>query len=89
MDPSRSYLHFLVDEEIDAGFIPFGKTSGLVVYETTDHALKISMRSSNEISFQVYHPKGSSFVCIEPLSTKNPRDLNLKSSSISIDIELL
>ncbi len=45
--------------------------------------------ASQENCWQLYHPAGASFVCIEPLSAQNPRRANLSVSSISINLEIL
>lgn len=44
---------------------------------------------SEENCFQLYHPKDASFVCIEPISAKDPRHSNLTVSSISINLKIL
>lgn len=40
----------------------------------------------DESSWQLYHPEHESFVCIEPLSAKNPRKPQLKSSHLQVKI---
>jgi hypothetical protein len=44
--------------------------------------------NSQENSWQLYHPLGASFVCIEPLSAQDPRHPNLTASSIDIVISV-
>ena len=86
-----SYLHLPLDQEIDAGFLPkenshFGKftlTTGnyqLVVQATP--------QENSELSFQIYHPKDASFVCIEPISATNPRSELPKQGNLIIDIKI-
>ncbi len=86
-DPSALFLD--LNQELDFGFLPLDKTQGTILYQSNEYSLRFHLRAPQEISFQVYRPKESSYICIEPLSTKNPRDLNSKSSSISISIDIL
>jgi len=44
---------------------------------------------SAENSWQLYHPKNAPFVCIEPISSQDPRHPNLTVSSIKVEIEIL
>jgi hypothetical protein len=41
-----------------------------------------------ENAWQLYHPKGASFVCIEPVSAQDPRHPNLTVSSLSIQLHV-
>lgn len=43
---------------------------------------------SQENSWQLYHPQGASFVCIEPLSSKDPKHPNLSVSALCIALEI-
>jgi hypothetical protein len=59
-------------------------------YWTQNHPVKTSFVSQNEeCSWQLWHPNGASFVCIEPISSQDPRHPNLTVSSIKIDLEII
>jgi hypothetical protein len=84
-------LHLNLDEEADFGFIPLlHNQAGTVTLHTPDHELnlQISPQENSEVSFQVYHPKGASFVCIEPISAKNPRGFLPKQGNLIVDIQI-
>lgn len=84
-------LVFPLDKEADYTFFPApDPLSGKIHLETTEYELIVSYQSiSQENSWQLYHPKGASFVCIEPNSAQDPRHPNLSVSSIGIQLEIL
>jgi hypothetical protein len=43
---------------------------------------------SQENCWQLYHPEGASYVCIEPVSSQDPRHPNLSVSSINLRLEI-
>lgn len=45
--------------------------------------------SSQENSWQLYHPEGASFVCIVPITSQDPWHPNLTVSSIGISLEII
>ncbi len=60
---------------------------GNITLETSEYLLEINSSSLNqENCWQLFHPAGSSYVCIEPLSAQDPRHPNLTVSSINIEI---
>lgn len=85
------FFHYDAKEEIDAGFYPFPDAlAGQILYETATHSIKISYSCDNqENSWQLWHPSGASFVCIEPLSAKIPQKPILSVSKIKILISIL
>lgn len=90
-DKEAQCLVFDLSEEADYGFRPLSNDhSGRVMLETSNYQLRIGYQAENEEhSWQLYSPKDASFVCIEPLSAKNPRDVVQNSSKIKIHIEIL
>lgn len=84
-------LVFDLSQESDFGFFPFpNPLQGSVFLETTSHQMKVEYAGENEEnSWQLWHPKGASFVCIEPLSAKNPRSPCLSESHLKILISIL
>ncbi len=83
-------LLFDATQESDFGFIPKSKNGFFeILYENADYTLKIRFQTeSEEASFQIYHPKDASYICIEPLSAKDPKNPMLKSSRLKILLEL-
>jgi hypothetical protein len=84
-------LHFDLKNQSDFGFLPnTTDNTGEAILTTPSHSLKISYKAaSDEHAFQLYHPKDSSFVCIEPVSAKNPRSPAGNSHRLKVKIEIL
>ena len=84
-------LTFDLDQDADFGFR--GNTapdSAEIVLETENYKLLTRYRAcSEESSWQLYHPKGASFVCIEPLSAKEPRKPILSVSWLETELQIL
>jgi hypothetical protein len=76
----------LGNEEYDHGFFPFPDPAKCAIeLETAEYTLRTKYRSKNqENSWQLFHPKGSSFVCVEPLSAQYPKRPILTVSTIEI-----
>lgn len=86
----EGWLEFDLKNAADFGFLPSKDYGGEVFLNTKSHNLKVSYEGKDdEISWQLFSPKNSSFACIEPLSTKNPRKLEAKSSGFIAKIEIL
>lgn len=80
-------------DEIDFGFVPSMQEFSpyhRITLVSPENILHIDYTSSNEedTSWQLYHPKGSSFVCIEPLSSLTPRSPKLCESNLQVKINL-
>lgn len=88
---SQNELTFDLNEEADFTFRPFPNVlQGSILLDAIDYRLKTQYRCHNEEnSWQLYHPKQSSFVCIEPVSAADPRHPNLTVSSLKIHLEIL
>lgn len=80
-----------LSESVDANFHPFPNPLQGEITLTTDEYQLITkyQNQSQENSWQLYHPKDASFVCIEPLSAQDPRHPNLTVSSIAIQLSIL
>ncbi len=84
-------LFFPLEGAMDANYRPSpDPLHGVIWLETETYRLKTSYKCPcAENSFQIYHPEGASFVCIEPVSSQDPHHPNLTASSLSIDLEIL
>ena len=83
-------LTFDLAHEADHTFYPFPHPrEGSILLDAETYRLQTKYTCvSQENSWQLYHPKGASFVCIEPLSSQDPRHPNLTVSSLSIHLEI-
>lgn len=85
-------LQLKIDPEFEAdfGFRPAGNAfEGQIELFTSQYRLEIDYQSAGEEhAWQVYHPKDATFVCIEPVSAKNPREAKSKSASLQIQIKV-
>lgn len=84
-------LKLSCDQSIDCTFFPFpDPLGGHILLDAGAHRLLTKYSClCNENSWQLYHPAGSSFVCIEPISSQDPRHPNLTVSSLHIDLQIL
>lgn len=78
-------------EPCDYGFLPYpGPLNGAIELKTKSYKIRVQYScNTEENSMQVWHPEGASFVCLEPLSAKNPRQSQLKQSQLKILISIL
>lgn len=84
-------LRFDLKESADFTFSPSpDPLHAEILLETSEYTLRTAYSCiCQENSWQLYHPKGASFVCIEPVSSQDPRHPNLTVSSLTIDLEIL
>jgi len=84
-------LSFDLSQEADYGFYPFSNPLETEIFlHAHDYTLKVRYSCGNqENSWQLYHPKDSTFVCIEPLSAKDPRHPHQKASHLSVLISII
>lgn len=92
-DATKHKLHFDASQESDFGFKPILQPDHpyhLICLKGSSHLLHIEYTSSNEeeTSWQLYHPKEASFVCIEPLSALNPRKPILTNNNLQLKISV-
>ncbi len=87
----QHHLRFDLNREADFTFRPHpNPLSGDILLETESYHLRTRYSSvCEENCWQLYHPKGSTFVCIEPISAQDPRHPNLSVSSLEIHLEIL
>lgn len=83
-------LKFNLTEPANYTFYPHpNPREGHITLETETYKLITRYNCvSQENSWQLYHPKDASFVCIEPLSAQDPRHPNLTVSSLRIHLDI-
>lgn len=83
-------LTFPMEQAADYTFYSYpDPCEGQIKLVTTTHTLSVSYKSvSQENSWQLYHPQGASFVCIEPISAQDPHHPNLTVSGIRVLINI-
>jgi galactose mutarotase-like enzyme len=88
---SQHQLRWDLDQPADYTFYPFfDPLNAKILLDAGTYKLQVSYSSiCQENSWQLYHPKGASFVCIEPLSAQLPRRPNLTVSSINVLLKIL
>lgn len=88
---NQQVLTFDLSNAADYTFFPFPEASGgKIILDAGDYRLQTTYKSpSQENCWQLYHPQGASFVCIEPLSSQDPRHPNLSVSSLKIALEFV
>ncbi len=84
-------LIYPASEPFDFGFQPYpDPLHGMMELKTGNHRVQVNYWSDNEEnSIQMWHPEGASFVCMEPLSAKDPRKPKLTVSRLKILISVL
>ncbi len=84
-------LTFPLNEAADYGFRPArNPLAGAIQLHTSEYTLSTHYQCTNaENSWQLYHPEGASFVCIEPMSALNPRKPRLSVSGLEIDLAIV
>lgn len=84
-------LKFDLSREADFTFRPHpNPLVGNVLLETETYHLRTRYTCMcEENSWQLYHPKDATFVCIEPISAQDPRHPNLTVSRLNIHLEIL
>ena len=90
-DENSGQLSFSLNQEADYTFRPFPNLlKGEISLKLDGYTLLTTYESNSaENSWQLWRPKNSSFVCIEPVSALDPRHPNLTVSSIRIRLELI
>lgn len=83
-------LSFDLTQAADYTFHPFpNPLAAEIILQTDEYKLVTSYKClSQENCWQLYHPQGATFVCIEPLSAQDPRHPNLTVSSLDINLEI-
>lgn len=88
-DKDIGLLAFDLQQGSDFGFLPKREDhTGQATLCTGNRELKITYQTdSEENAFQLYHPKDASFVCIEPVTAKNPRAAQTKKHHLQVHIQ--
>lgn len=88
---SRNKLVFNLNGEADFTFRPWpNPLESTIRLETDDYTLLTHYTCvCEENCWQLYRPKDGSFVCIEPISSRDPKHPNLTVSSLSIRLEII
>ena len=90
----NNHLHFPLPQEADFGFIPEKKSPTDHDYHmnlnTPEYSLHIDYNtaSDTEISCQVFHPKGATYVCVEPLTARFPPAPTLARSTLEAKLQI-
>jgi hypothetical protein len=86
----QNILSYDLKEPADFTFHPFyDPLAGKILLQTDHYQLETVYTSkSQENCWQLYHPPGASFVCIEPISSQNPHRPNLSISSLHISLKI-
>lgn len=89
MDTQQN-LTMPLNRSLDVTLYPFPDLlGGRILLDAGLYQLQTSYRSnSQENCWQLYHPEGASYVCIEPISAQDPRHPNLTVSSLQIQLEI-
>ncbi|MBN4067238.1 hypothetical protein JYU14_04055 [Simkania negevensis] len=89
-DTRMGLLNWDCIDEADYGFHPFADPlNGSIALKTGSYFLQVQYSCTNaENQWQLYHPRGASFVCIEPMSAANPRKPQLTVSGLHVDISV-
>ncbi|MCB1112230.1 MAG: hypothetical protein H7A37_04290 [Chlamydiales bacterium] len=90
-DSETQMMHYKLDKDTDFTFHAFpDPLRGEIILDAGDYKLRTTYDDdAEENSWQLWHPKGASFVCIEPNSSWNPRRVNLTVSEIHIKLEII
>lgn len=83
-------LIYDLNEDTDHTFFAFpDPTTAEIALNTDLYTLKTRYSCvSEENAWQLYHPKGASYVCIEPVSAQDPRHPNLTVSALEIELTI-
>lgn len=84
-------LTFDLNEEADFTFHPFPAGSkGSILLDAIEYKLRVSYAAQSQDSgWQLWRPKGETFVCIEPVSAYDPRHPNLSVSYLHLELSIL
>ncbi|MDX8431427.1 MAG: hypothetical protein SNF33_06480 [Candidatus Algichlamydia australiensis] len=79
-----------VEGSIDTNFHPQNPLiENRILLNTKNYSLHLFYETaSEENSWQLFHPEGASYVCVEPLTAKNPRKPVHTSSQLEVRLEI-
>lgn len=83
-------LTYTMDQPADFTFYPHpNPCEGEIRLVTEEYTLNTRYKCiSQESAWQLFHPADASYVCIEPVSAKDPRHPNLTVSSLNIHLNI-
>ena len=89
----KNKLHYQLNCETDWGFHPHQSPNepfNRIILRTSSHLLHVDYCGNydDQTSWQLYHPKGGTFACIEPLTALNPRKPNYNETSLELKLSL-
>ncbi|NRA90672.1 MAG: hypothetical protein HRU43_06060, partial [Simkaniaceae bacterium] len=88
------HFHFTLPQKADFGFLPKRKAENETDFHLNlnapDYSLHLDYNaaSDKEISCQIFHPENASYVCIEPLSAKDPTNPTLSRSTLEVKLQI-
>ena len=88
------HFHFTLPQKADFGFLPKRKAENETDFHLNlnapDYSLHLDYNaaSDKEISCQIFHPENASYVCIEPLSAKDPTKPTLSRSTLEAKLQI-
>ena len=88
------HLFFPLSQQADFGFLPDRKHLETHDFQISLNGekhvvhIKYTAAEESELSFQIYKPKSGSFVCIEPLSAKDPKYPKLSRSHLEVKLQI-
>lgn len=88
-DYKKNNLTLPIKNFLDFGFMSHDPLRGDITLHTGDYSVHITYQSTDpDHSFQVWHPEGKPFVCIEPLSSATPRQPSRCQSRLTVLIRI-
>lgn len=87
---SQQQLTYALKHDTDFTFRPFpNPRESKITLDAGVYKLHTTYTCvSEENCWQLYHPEGASFVCIEPISSQDPRHPNLTVSALKIHLQI-
>lgn len=94
-DTNTHDLKFNLVNPSDYNFKPypqlkFNSTISSIKLRRPDYTLQVDYTcATTDNSWQLYHPKGASFACIEPLSANDPREPKSNISGLTLHLSII
>lgn len=82
-------LYLPGDTEADFGFFPEEEMRLILAMKPYEIHITFDTTHDTEKSFQLFHPKGSSYLCLEPLTASFPKKPILSESTLDVKIEII
>lgn len=90
-DYKNQHIHYDLNHSANFHFFPFlNPLSGNILLQTENYQLRTIYNCVNEENcWRLFHPPGNSYVCISPMSAKNPQKPQLTVSFLKVKLEIL